>query len=347
MTTRLNDAEWLQRQLGPDEYVGPDEDSGGDGEPDAQENPGATTDAGVDQELNTDLDESTEAVADGAQSNKTAGRGSSGKLDRKVLVRFGSLAAAAVVIVVLATTLLSGGGRRGGQSGDDSGARADAAVSTVAPTPVATETAGTDRALQFSASANCPAGSTSAQTLDGSDPTNAFVCVRDGVDGQVIRVDLPKTYVITAISLTPGWVGKDSSGQSQWEQHRVVTRVQYVLNDTEHTLIMQNTGNVHGEAVQPVKHVLASKITMLVLQTSRPPAEASTPPTPGRGLGPLGGGPLGGGPLGGGLFGSPTTIPTTPPVVGPRVGLGRQQTTDPVDSTFAISDLKIIGHEAI
>jgi hypothetical protein len=29
------------------------------------------------------------------------------------------------------------------------------------------------------------------------------------------------------------------------------------------------------------------------------------------------------------------------------VGLDGQKTTDPVDSTFAISRLKIIGHEAI
>jgi hypothetical protein len=340
MTTRLNDAEWLQRQLGPDQYVGPDECLGGDEESPAGENLEATTDAGIDQQPITDGVELTEATADGAQAKQKASRASSSKRGHKALVRFGSLAAAAVVIVVLAVTLLSGGGKRGGQSGGDPGAQADATITTAAPTPVATETAGTDRPLQFTASANCPAGSTSAQTLDGNDPTNAFVCVRDGVDGQVIRFDLPKTYVITAISITPGWVGQDSSGQSQWAQHRVVTRVQYVLNDTEHTLIMQNTGNVHGEAVQAVKHVLASKITMLVLQTSRPPAQPTAAPTPGRG-------PLGGGPLGGGLFGSPGTTPNAPLPLTPRVGLGKSGTTDPVDATFAISTLKIIGHEAI
>ncbi len=177
---------------------------------------------------------------------------------------------------------------------------------------------------------------------------NAFMCVRNLVDGQVIRVDLPKTYVITAISLTPGWLGKDSSGRSQWAQHRVITRVQYVFNDTDHTIIMQDTGNVHGEAVQPVKHVLASKITMLILQTSRPPAETTTPPKLGPELGPGPGvGPMGG--LGGGLFGDPGTAnsqPSAPPLA-PQMGLGGRATTDPVDATFAISRLKIIGHEAI
>jgi hypothetical protein len=345
MTVRLNDAEWLQRQLGPDEYLGPDENSGEDGQPPAKENPDASTDPGADQERTTGPDESAANSVDGARPDQKTGRDSSDKLDRKALVRFGSLGAAAVVIVVLAATMLSGGGKPASQTGDDTGTRADAVNTTAAPSPVATETAGTDRPLRFTASANCPAGSTAAQTLDGSDATNAFVCVRNQVDGQVVRLELPKTYVITAISISPGWVGKDSSGQSQWAQHRVVTRVQYVFNDTEHTLIMQNTGNVHGEAVQPVKHVLASKITMLVLQTSRPPAETTTPPTQGGGLGP------GGGPLGGGLFSSPSTSLTTPPPMplgpGTMMGPTGRTTTDPVDNTFAISNLKIIGHEAI
>jgi hypothetical protein len=196
---------------------------------------------------------------------------------------------------------------------------------------------GADRPLTFTASANCPAGSTSAQTLDGTDPTRAFVCVRNLVDGQVVRLDLSKAYVINAISITPGWVGEDSSGLSQWAQHRVITRVQYAFNDTDHTMIVQDTGNVHGEAVQPVKHVLASQITMVILQTSRPPAEITTPPEPGPG------------PQGGGSLGNPSpSTASTAPLASPLIaGPGGQTTTDPADATFAISALKIIGHEAI
>jgi hypothetical protein len=326
MSVRLNDAEWLRRQLGPDEYAS--EAS----ERDPEEGPDATTDAGADEER-------AEVTADGAQPEQNAGGVWSGKLDRKVVVRFGGSAAAGIVIVVLGAMLLSGGGKPDGRSGADSGTHKDAVITTVAPTPVAAEAAGADRPLRFTASADCPAGSTSAQTMDGSDPTNAFVCVRNLLDGQVIRLDLPKTYVITAISLTPGWLGKDSSGRSQWEQHRVVTRVQYAFNDTERTMIVQDTGNVHGDAVQPVKHVLASKITMLILQTSRPPAETTSVPTPGAGLGP------GSGLLGGGLFAPPSTTSRPPLPLIP--GLGGRTATDPVDATFAISTLKIIGHEAI
>jgi hypothetical protein len=316
MSMRLNDADWLRRQLGPDGFVDNDDvPAAGDG----QDSPDETGDAG------TGSAEPAGAGSDGAKP---------GKLDRKVVVRFGGLGAGAVVICVLAAMLLSGGGQ-GKQAGDDSGSRPAAVITTAAPTPVAADATGVDRPLTFTASANCPAGSTSAQTLDGTDPTNAFVCVRNLIDGQVIRLDLSRTYVITAISITPGWVGLDSSGRSQWAQYRVVTRVQYAFNDPDRTMIVQDTGNVHGEAVQPVKHMLASQITMVILQTSRPPSE-----TPAPFLGP------GSVPQGGGLFGSPgagTTSTASPPMA----GVGGRTTTDPVDAKFAISNLKIIGHEAV
>jgi len=328
MNARLNDAEWLRRQLGPDESD--------DGPRDIAQSVRVTMDAGAHEDMITGLGEFSEPTADGVAPHLDVGGERPRRLDRKSAVWFGRVAAVGIVISLLGAILLYGGDEPGGQPGKDPVAQPVAAVSVPAPLSVTTEAAGVDRPLPFTASANCPAGSTSAQTLAGADPTNAFVCVRNLVDGQVIRIDLPKTYVITAISISPGWVGKDSSGTSQWAQHRVVTRVQYVFNDTDRTMVVQDTGNVHGEAVQPVKRVLASKITVLVLQTSRPPAETTSPaPTPGLG------------PAGGGLFGEPSTNSTSPPAPGPVLGLGGQATTDPVDSTFAISNLKIIGHEAI
>lgn len=328
MTARLNDTEWLRRQLGLDE------NSGEDNERNVAENHDATADVGAEQEPITGLGELTATTADSSQPDQDVGGVRPAKLDRKVVVRFGGLAVG-IVISLLGAMLLYGGDKSASRSNRDVTEPAVAGT-TAAPTPVAAESVGADGLLPFTASANCPAGSTSAQTLSGEDPTNAFVCVRDLVDGQVIRLDLSKTFVITAISITPGWVGKDSSGQSQWMQHRVVTKVQYVFNDTDHTIVVQDTGNVHGEAVQPIKHVLASKITMLIRQTSRPPAETTSPaPTPGLG------------PLGDGLFSAPSTTPTSEPALPPLPGLGVQTTTDAVDSTFAISRLKIIGHEAI
>lgn len=328
MTAGLNDAEWLRCQLGPDQYSGDDDGAG-----DARRNyVVGFTDAG----LITGAGESTEPSAHDGEPAHYAGGVGRGRRDHRAVVRFGGLAAAGIVISLLGAMLLYGGGKSAGQLGSD-GTQPAVVATIAAPTPAAVQATGTDRPLPFRASAACPAGSTSAQTLDGADPTNAFVCVRNGVDGQVIQMDLPKAYVITAISITPGWVGKDSSGVSQWAQHRVVTRAQYMFNDTDRTMIMQDTGNVHGEAVQPVKHVLASKITVLILQSSRPPAD-TTPPAPTPGLDPPGGG----------LFGVPSTTSASLPAPAPMLGLGAQTTTtDPVDSTFAISRLKIIGHEAI
>jgi hypothetical protein len=264
-----------------------------------------------------------------------------GRFDRKVAVGFAGLAAAGVVIALVAAVLFYSGGGSGASPSAARDSLADPAAVAVAkpgPPPPA-DSPGSDRPLPYSADAqgSCPPGSTPAQTMSGSDPRNAFVCARNGVDGQVIAIDLSKTYVITAISLTPGWVGQDASGASQWSQHRVVTTVQYMFNDTDNTLVTQDTGNVHGEAVIPIKRVLASELTMLIRQTSRPPADPRPPTsaTPGQG----------------GLtdvFGDALPPSAAPPSSTSDPVFGSQPSdTDPVDATFAISSLKIIGHEAV
>jgi hypothetical protein len=175
--------------------------------------------------------------------------------------------------------------------------------------------------------------------MSGTDPHNAFVCVRGGGDGQVITLDLGRTYMVTAISLTPGWVGQDASGVAQWSQHRVVRLVQYSFPDNPTlTPVTQDTKDVHGEAVQPIKHVLVSRIKMLIRWTERPPADPAAPTTAPR-------------PNGGGLasvFGDsgPAAGPIAPPDVSPLGGQGADG-SDPVDATFAVRPLKIIGHEAV
>jgi hypothetical protein len=149
------------------------------------------------------------------------------------------------------------------------------------------------------------------------------VCVRGGVDGQVLTLDLGRTMVITAVSVTPGWPAADPTGADQWTAHRVVTRVQWILNDDAATVITQDTGNVRGDAVQPMPNhgVLASKLTMIVLQTSRAPADTtSTPTTPGGGL----------------------LDDVLAPVTGPTPSVAAS--TDPADATFAVASIKILGH---
>lgn len=114
-----------------------------------------------------------------------------------------------------------------------------------------------------------------------------------------------------------------------------MTIVQYSFpDDPSIPIVTQNTQNVHGDAVQPIKRVLASRIRMLIRYTSRPPADpATTPRTPAPGVLP-------------GLFGDPAAPPSSsPPLDGSARGSG--DGSDPVDATFAISSLKIIGHEAV
>jgi hypothetical protein len=82
--------------------------------------------------------------------------------------------------------------------------------------------------------------------------------------------------------------------------------------------------------------VLASRITMIVQETSRAPADtAPTTAAPGEG----GGGLLDdvlGAPLG--------PPPTTDPGPAPPPDLPGEQPADPADNTFAVSSIKILGH---
>jgi len=258
------------------------------------------------------------------------------RYDRKVATGLGGLALAAVVVVLVVAALLYSGGCQHSPDMPHRSVAEPAAVAVTKPVPPSSSAgAGTDRPLPYTADASksCPAGSTSAQTMSGTDPHNAFVCVRGGLDGQVINIDLPKAFVITAISLTPGWVGKDASGVDQWSQHRVVTIAQYVFNHDPTTLVTQDTKNVHGDAVVSIKHQIAWTITMLIRQTSRPPADPQPTQTAGGGLG--------------SVFGdaAPTVVPSARPA-DPLFGQPANN-SDPVDATFAISRLKIVGHEAV
>jgi hypothetical protein len=216
-----------------------------------------------------------------------------------------------------------------------------AAVSA-APAPIPTAApADQDQAVPYTASANCPAGSTSAQALTDTSSDSAWVCVRGSqgatVDGQVLHIDLGRSYVLAAVSITPGWVAKTPGGKDEWLAHRVVTRLQYNFNDTDNTVLTQDTANTHGPVTAPLPHkVLASRVTVVIQQTTRPPAsplpspEATGPDLPGFGDSTLGpdGAPL-----------PPDATASADPAP-----LGEQD-SDPVDATFAVSALKFLGHE--
>lgn len=250
---------------------------------------------------------------------------------------------AVVVVVALGLTSALLGMRRTpevAQAPGESSIKVTAAPQAAPPPP--TDAPGT-AGIPFTASApGCLPGSTAAQSVATGDPTQAWVCVRGGVDGQVLTIDLGRTMAVTAIRITPGWVGADSSGADQWLQHRVLTRVQWILTDhgNQPTIVKQNTGNVHGEAPQPMsgQGVLASTITMIVQETSRPPADA--PPTDSANPSPGQGGLLDQ------VIGAPLNAPPSPSHPdSPIPGMPQDQSqTDPVDNTFAVSSIVVEGH---
>jgi len=198
-----------------------------------------------------------------------------------------------------------------------------------------------DSTIPYTAtSVGCLAGSTAAQSVAGPDATQAWVCVTGGNVGQYLGLNLGRSMVVTAVSITPGWVGADASGADQWHQHRVLTRVQWSFNDTPPTVVPQETASVHGEATKPMptRGVLASRIIMLVQETGRAPADTTPTTTPA---------PGGGGGLIGEVLGPPAApadpAPTSSTLELP--GLPADAThTDPADNTFAVSSIKIFGH---
>jgi hypothetical protein len=239
------------------------------------------------------------------------------------------LCAVAVIVAALVTF------------GDSAPPKGPAPLSAVSAAPAPTPTAppaDQDQAVPYTASANCPAGSTSAQALTDTSSDSAWVCVRGSegaaVDGQVLHVELGRSYVLAAISVTPGWVAKTPGGKDEWLQHRVVTRVQYVFNDTDRTIFTQDTGNAHGPVTTSLPHkVLASRVTVVILQTARPPASplpsATEPAAPGFGDSVLG----------------PDGAPVLPDATASADPAPLGQSTDPVDATFAVAALKFLGHE--
>jgi hypothetical protein len=231
---------------------------------------------------------------------------------------------------------------------DTATAGSSSALSVAAPPPAPPAVAAVndrsqDVPIPFQASSPCPqAGSGSAQNVASDDPTRAWVCMRDS-DGQVMTLDLGKPMKVTAVELTPGWVGTDASGADQWMSHRVVTRVQWILvNGADRTVVTQDTKNAHGPVPVampsngPDQGVLASQIQMVILQTSRPPADNPTP-TPGPARGGLLDGVLGA-PVGGGGA-DPSTATSPDPIFGTT-----ESNSDPVDNTVAISSIRVLGH---
>jgi hypothetical protein len=192
-----------------------------------------------------------------------------------------------------------------------------------------------DAAVPFTAAtASCGPGSTSPQALADASTDSAWVCTRGPqeslVDGQVLHVSFTCgqarpacSYMVSSVSVTPGWLAKTVGGKDQWLAHRVVTRLQFnFFNGAALAAdpFFVDTNSVHGPvtATLPAR-VLASHVDVLVLHTDRPPAA----PLPSA---------------------SPDGATATDIPAPSETSDDPSTLADPVDATFAMSQLQFFGH---
>ncbi|WP_345497729.1 discoidin domain-containing protein [Nocardia callitridis] len=189
---------------------------------------------------------------------------------RKPKVAF---AVAGVLVVLLVLLLITTGG------GDDNKQQA---LLVVTPTPTAAaEPAPTTSAAPAASStievkgaqSKCPPGGTPAMDAFGPEPGKAWSCPRAyQVDGQVMTIDLGKTYEVDSIGIVPGWDHVDSEGVDQWAKFRTVSRVSYRFNDDDTTVSTQQTLDQRMLVVTDFDPpIRASKIQLTVLQSAGDP----------------------------------------------------------------------------
>jgi hypothetical protein len=213
-----------------------------------------------------------------------------------------------------------------------------------------------DQAVSYNPQTDsCPDGPTSPLSLTDPASDTAWVCSRgpqeSRLDGQILHVkfvcdrsrpDSTCSYMLNSVSITPGWVAKTVGGKDEWLQHRVVTRLQFNFYNGDQLAadpFFMDTNNVHGPvpATLPGK-ILVSRVDVIILHTTRPrPAPApgaNTGAVPGDNVAPPPG--LVDSVLGSGDPAAPAT--TSPDLY------GADRASDPVDATFAVSQLQFFGH---
>lgn len=187
-----------------------------------------------------------------------------------------ALAICGVLALLLIIALVSTGGK------DDSQAPDRIAVITPSPTAAPTSkpessTAPSGTITPKSATANCPPGSTPGMDAFGGQG-KAWSCVRAyKVDGQVLTIDLGKTYQIDSIGIVPGWDNTGSDGVDQWTKYRTASRVRYTFDDPNKTSYTQTTLDQRTLVVTKFEvPVQASKIVLTIQESKGDPTINTT-----------------------------------------------------------------------
>ncbi|MGK8520039.1 hypothetical protein ACRS6B_00020 [Nocardia asteroides] len=186
-----------------------------------------------------------------------------------------ALIVGAVVAVLLVLLLITTGGQ-------ENTAQDKLLVVTPPPTSAEAPTSAAPPASSIiqpkSADSKCPPGSTSAMDAFGGQTGKAWSCVRAyKVDGQVITIDLGKTYQIDSIGIVPGWDHISSDGTDQWAKYRTASRVSYQFDDGNKTVYTQPTLDQRTLVVTKMQPaVSASKIVLTVLESKGDPSVNTT-----------------------------------------------------------------------
>ncbi len=348
-SARLNDDEWLvgigaqvRSDTDPD---GEDPDEYDEGATGLDDDPGAddadddVVDAAVDpdeqfhgdptdDDLNVETDPDDEVPATDHSKDKR----------RRFTPWVLGAGVAAVAVATVITTVVSGMNSPNppAKPASSSASRRPSAPRPPSPPPPPVDP-NSDGPLPFTATSDCDeAGSTPAQSVAVPDTPTPWICVIHG-PGQLLDIVLgppgmPQSYVITGVAVVPGAIGmpgRPANEPDPWLSHQVPTRLQFSFDDPAHTVLPLDTHNVRGEVPLAVPRITASRIRVIIQQTSPPPPPI---PTPTAEAGP-------------GVFGSVLGPPAPPQSSYPAdSGTGTPDTTL---RTFAMSRLKIIGHKAI
>lgn len=187
-----------------------------------------------------------------------------------------ALAVCGVLAVLLILALVTTGGK------DDAPAADRIAVitpsATAAPTSKPSEAASSGTITVKSATAHCPPGSTPGMDAFSGQQGKAWSCARAyKVDGQVLSIDLGKTYQIDSIGIVPGWDSVGGDGVDQWTKYRTASRVSYQFDDPNQTTYTQQTLDQRTLVVTKFEvPVQASKVTLRILESKGDPTINTT-----------------------------------------------------------------------
>jgi hypothetical protein len=203
--------------------------------------------------------------------------------------RIGAFAAVGGVIAVIASLAFPWGGKDAPPT-DPAAGSPNFSLPTVTETPASpspTAAAGVDGPIGIKrVDSRCTAGSTDPKQAFDSDLNTAWMCVPAyGVPGTVLRVEFDNWYVVSGVSIVPGWNRVNPDGSDEWIKHKTAAKVEYQFNDPEETRLAQQTNSIRDEvftAVQPP--VLASAMTITITEFGTPTgAVANTTSLPGQG----------------------------------------------------------------